>query len=99
MSLPDLFRHAYAVANARSYVTAQSANPRPGVFAIVSGEDAIGSIGINPKADIERLSAEIGYRLGEPFGDKGIATQAVNAVCGYAFAELGLVLICATPFE
>ena len=35
-------------------------------------------------ADVERVSAEVGYWLGEPFWGRGIATEALAAVARYA---------------
>ena len=47
-------------------------------FAIASRSEAIGGIGFHPQADVHRLTAEIGYWLGEPFWGRGIATQALR---------------------
>ena len=49
------------------------------------------------KSDIERLSAEIGYWLGEAVWGKGIATAAVRTLSTYGFRELELTRIFAVP--
>ena len=48
--------------------------------------------------DVERVSAEIGYWLAEPFWGRGIATEALAAVTGHAIAAHGLTRVYALPF-
>jgi RimJ/RimL family protein N-acetyltransferase len=48
--------------------------------------------------DIERVSAEIGYWLGEAFWGRGICTDAVRAVTDYAMRTHGLTRVYAVPF-
>jgi ribosomal-protein-alanine N-acetyltransferase len=48
--------------------------------------------------DVHRKCAELGYWLGEPFGGRGIATQAVVALTRWAFDTLDLERIFAVPF-
>jgi RimJ/RimL family protein N-acetyltransferase len=67
-------------------------------FAIVVDEEAVGGIGFMPNQDIERVSAEIGYWLGEPLWGRGICTEAVRAVTQYAIEQHGLTRIYAVPF-
>ena len=40
--------------------------------------------------DVERVSAEIGYWLGEPFWGRGITSAALRAVTVYAMETHGL---------
>ena len=49
-------------------------------------------------SDVERVSAEIGYWLGEPFWGRGIATSALVAVTSYAIETHRLTRIYAVPF-
>ena len=68
------------------------------VFAIDVGGFAVGAIGLKPGDDVHRLSAEIGYWLGEEFWNRGIATEAVKAVTEYAFESLEMVRVHAEVF-
>jgi RimJ/RimL family protein N-acetyltransferase len=47
--------------------------------------------------DIERCSAEAGYWLGSQYWRRGIATAALERICQYAFEQLGLLRVYATP--
>ena len=52
--------------------------PAPTVWAIEVDGEAAGGIGIELHTDVERVSAEIGYWLGESFWGRGIATEALT---------------------
>jgi RimJ/RimL family protein N-acetyltransferase len=68
-------------------------------MAIVVNGTAVGGIGIVLKNDVERISAEIGYWLGEKYWHKGIMTQAVKMFVKYTFDNfIELQKIYATPF-
>jgi len=68
-------------------------------FAIEYNGAFCGMIGLVPQKDVYRLTAEIGYWLGEPFWNKGIITKAVALVTNYAFDELGFIRIHTGIFE
>jgi RimJ/RimL family protein N-acetyltransferase len=59
---------------------------------------AVGGIGFVLHGDVERVSAEIGYWIGEPFWGRGITTDAVRALTAYAIATHKLTRIYAVPF-
>jgi RimJ/RimL family protein N-acetyltransferase len=63
----------------------------------VEGE-ACGGIGIELHTDVERVSAEIGYWLGEAMWGRGIITEALTAVTAEAFARFDLTRLYAVPF-
>jgi RimJ/RimL family protein N-acetyltransferase len=67
-------------------------------FAIEVDGEAAGGIGLVLGSDIERVSAELGYWLGERLWGRGIATAAVIALSEYAFAPFGLTRLFAIPF-
>ena len=98
-----MFPHPYTVADARGWLSRQknrdSVTDLNIALAIDHGGEAIGGIGLHPQGDVARLSAEIGYWLGEPHWGRGIMTAAVKALSRYGFSELGLVRIYAAVFE
>ena len=89
------FSAVVTVAAANDCATISNSLPwgrnRRTIFAIASGEEAIGCIGMLPQDDVASISAEVGYWLGEPFWNRGITTGALKALTKYAFGELGLV--------
>ena len=98
LNLRDGFPHPYRVQDAEQYIAAVQARPRLTSLAIAVEGAAVGSVSIRPGEDIERLSAELGYWLGEAYWGRGIMTGAVKAVTEYAFAGLDLVRVFALPF-
>lgn len=69
------------------------------VNAIEINGEAAGVISLLLKDDVHRLSAEIGYWLGEEHWGKGIATEAVKAITDYAFENTDLVRIYGIVFQ
>ena len=67
-------------------------------FAIAVGGEAVGGIGFVLQQDVERVSAEIGYWLGEAFWGRGIVTEALAAVTRYAIEQHQLTRVFAVPF-
>jgi len=49
------------------------------LFAITVDDQAVGSIGLRLREDVERCSAEIGCWLAEDFWGRGIASRALEA--------------------
>ena len=72
--------------------------PAPTVWAIEVEGEAAGGIGIELRTDVERVSAEIGYWLGERFWGRGIATEALQAVTAEAFKQFEITRLYAVPF-
>jgi RimJ/RimL family protein N-acetyltransferase len=97
MNLRDLMPHPYSVDDAYAWIgMVQHQECRTSFIIDVNGE-AIGGIGLVPGTDIERCSAEVGYWLGETYWGRGIATAALQRICRYAFEDLGLRRVFATP--
>lgn len=95
--LRDRVPFPYTHADAHAFL-AQVAAQRPETnFAIESGGEAVGAIGFMLGTDMDRVSAEIGYWLGEPLWGKGIMTAALRTATEYGFATYGLTRIFATP--
>jgi [ribosomal protein S5]-alanine N-acetyltransferase len=99
LNVRDYFPHPYTPADARNWI-AYASNQRPLTnFAIVIDSLAVGGIGVVLKEDIYRRSAEIGYWLGEPYWNRGIMSEAVPAVTGYAFSHFDICRIYAGIFD
>jgi RimJ/RimL family protein N-acetyltransferase len=98
LNLRDAFPHPYALNDAREFIKSVRNHAPETSFAIVVGNEAVGGVGFVLRHDVERLSAEIGYWLGEPFWGRGIATEALIAVTGHAIATHKLTRVYAVPF-
>jgi RimJ/RimL family protein N-acetyltransferase len=97
-NLRDHFPHPYTAADGRRFLKNVRATPSETMFAIAVDGKAVGGIGYVPQKDVERVSAEIGYWLGEAYWDRGIATAALIAVTKYAIERHGLTRLFALPF-
>jgi RimJ/RimL family protein N-acetyltransferase len=98
INLRDRFPHPYTHRDGHVFLR-QALNQSPDTaFAIAVGGEAVGGIGYQPQTDVERVSAEIGYWLGEPFWGRGIATEALVAVTRQAIEAHGLTRLFAVPF-
>src|SRR5262245_58081412 len=98
-NLRDFMPFPYTVNDALSFIgLVKNENPQM-TFAIMYEGQFCGVIGLVALPDVYRKTAEIGYWLGEPFWNKGIATKAVNLVTDYGFNKLGLVRIHTGVFE
>src|SRR5262245_29621752 len=98
LNLRDRFPYPYTRADAEAFLAAAAVQRPETDFAIASSKEVIGGIGFHPQADVHRLTAEIGYWLGEPFWGRGIATQALRALTEWVFATTPLVRIYAHVF-
>lgn len=98
INLRDAFPHPYTKQHARDFIRAVRGRTAETTFAVAVDGEAIGSIGFVLHPDVERVSAEIGYWLGEPFWGRGIATEALAAVTRHAIEAHALTRIYALPF-
>ncbi|MDR2938608.1 MAG: GNAT family N-acetyltransferase, partial [Prevotellaceae bacterium] len=99
-NLRDALPHPYTEEDGRQWLATVVDMPQPAtIFAIVVDGKAVGSVGFFPRTDVERITAELGYWLGEKYWGKGIVTAAVKQTVAYAFANFPeLRKIYATPF-
>ena len=97
--LRDRFPSPYTLADARAFIRTALASTPETVFAISVEDAAVGGIGFTLHEDVERVSAEIGYWLGEAFWGRGIVTEALAAVTVFAARTHGLTRVFAVPFE
>jgi RimJ/RimL family protein N-acetyltransferase len=99
INLRDRFPHPYRVSDAHAFIHLALSTFPETHFAIAVGDEAVGGIGYTLHEDIERVSAEIGYWLGEPFWGRGITTEALVALTAHAIREHGLTRVYAVPFD
>ncbi len=100
LNLRDRFPHPYTEADARAWLELRAADSENLTnFAIDFAGEAVGGIGLEFLADVHRMTAEIGYWLGEALWGRGFATIAVKAVTRYAFETFELRRLQAAVFE
>ena len=99
INVRDRFPSPYTIEDAEGWVR-HCARAMPSTdFAIEVDGEAAGGIGVVLHDDVERVSAELGFWLGEPFWGRGITTEALRAVTAHALTAHGLTRIYALPFE
>lgn len=96
--LRDRFPFPYEPEHARKFLDWIVEQNSPTVWAIEVNGEATGGIGVELRSDVERVSAEIGYWLGESAWGRGVVTEALQAVTAEAFRRFDLTRIYALPF-
>lgn len=99
INLRDSFPHPYAIEDAVAFIAFALAEKPETAFAIAIDGRAVGAIGFRVLPDVERVTAEVGYWLGEAFWGKGIVTEALAAMTPWALKTYGLSRVFAVPFE
>ncbi len=97
-NLTDQFPFPYTEDSGKAFIENASKNSPVNIFAIDIGGEAAGGIGIHPQEDIHRNNAELGYWLAEPFWGRGVMTNAVIEIVGYAFKTFEIDRVFARPF-
>ena len=99
-NLRDALPHPYSEEDGKLFIGMAISQPKPAPFlAIVVDGKAVGSIGISLHTDVERVTAELGYFIGESYWNRGIMTEAVKQMVVYTFTNFPLRKIYATPFD
>ena len=98
-NLRDGFPHPYTVTDAENFLSKFTDQHPVTFFGIDYKGEYVGNISLVPCQDIYRMSAEIGYFIGEPYWNKGIITTAVKLICDYGFDQLGIIRIQTGIFE
>ncbi len=98
INLRDRFPFPYTMTHARLWIEEQTAAKDTTQWTIEVGGHASGGIGLDPRDDVNRIAAEIGFWLGEELWGRGIMTEAVGAVTRYGFRVLGFERIYAEIF-
>ncbi len=89
-NLRDSFPHPYSLDDAHQYISRINDQSLETVFAIEVDSQAVGSIGVRVKEDVERVTGELGYWLGEPFWGRGLMTDVVRAYTEFALRKFAL---------
>jgi RimJ/RimL family protein N-acetyltransferase len=98
LQLRDRFPHPYHREHAEAFIAFCEKQERATNMAVCVDDRAIGSIGITPGSDIERVNAEIGYWIGKPYWGRGIVTAALRGMTRYAIDHFALTRVFAIPF-
>jgi [ribosomal protein S5]-alanine N-acetyltransferase len=98
-NMSDGFHHPFTLQQAELLIQKWMQQELVTFFAIEYKGEYAGNISLSKGTDIHRKSAEIGYFIGEPFWNKGIATTAVNLITQYGFENLDIVRIHTGIFE
>ncbi|MFN8134152.1 MAG: GNAT family protein [Bacteroidales bacterium] len=98
-NLRDGFPNPYTLADAEKFLATFTNQYPVTFFGIEYNNEYVGNISLVPCADVHRMSAEIGYFIGEPYWNKGIVTRAVNLITDYGFNTLGIARIQTGVFE
>jgi ribosomal-protein-alanine N-acetyltransferase len=98
LNIPYPYREPDAVFRI-SYVVQGFKNKSRFVFSIVLKEtqEFIGEISLHLGQNMK--IAQMGYWVGEPFWNKGVATEAIEAVLNFGFQKLNLEQVFATCHE
>ena len=98
LNLRDRFPYPYTNGDGTAFIRRVRSSHPETTFAIEVDGEAAGGIGFMLQQDVERVSAEIGYWLGEDYWGRGVCTDALRAVTGFAIEQHGLTRVFALPF-
>ena len=90
LNLRDQFPHPYTQADAEAWIELASKQAPPTSLAIEVLSEAVGGVSLKLHDDVERVSAELGYWLGQRFWNRGIMTAAVRAARAEALLQIAL---------
>jgi RimJ/RimL family protein N-acetyltransferase len=97
-NMRDAFPSPYTRADGEAWLALAAQSQPETNFAIEYAGEAVGGIGLHLGRDVERVSAEVGYWLGEGVWGRGITTAALVGMTEYAFTAFNLTRIFALPF-
>jgi len=97
--LADRFPYPYTVTDAQGWLEFQTQKTVIDNLVIDIDGELVGGIAIEPRQDIFRKTALIGYWLGEDFWGRGIMAEAVKLMADYAFEHFDLVRLQAGVFD
>jgi RimJ/RimL family protein N-acetyltransferase len=98
----DRFPNPYTLRDAKEFLRAVSKRDKDSpefVLGIEVDGEVVGAIGVVLGADIERVSGELGYWLGEEYWGRGIVTEAIRQFAPLAMERFGLTRLHADTFH
>lgn len=96
----DRLPHPYTLHHADEFIAYCTKQNLPHVLAVIAEGNIAGCVGLELQNDTARISAELGYWIGEPYWGKGVATEAVRQMLDYSFENFSwLIRIYAGVFE
>ena len=95
----DAFPYPYTIEDADTFLKAATNGVLGNVYGIYDGNTFVGCCSLIPQQDVHCINAEIGYWIGEPYWNKGYATETVKRLLNIAFKELNLLRVYASIFE
>jgi len=98
-NLTDIMPHPYGEEDAVTFIHMAVNSKTNHIFGIEYDGELCGVIGLHRQPDVFRLSAELGYWLGEEYWHKGIAVYAVRIAVTYGFEKMGLERIYASVYD
>jgi len=88
--------YPYTISDAQTWFDYVAHTELEHVFAICSGKELIGVIGLVLEPEHKR--AELGFWLGKSYWNQGHASAAAQIMVGYAFSTLGVTKVYARCF-
>jgi ribosomal-protein-alanine N-acetyltransferase len=98
-NMRDGFPFPYTLEDASTWLDMALKESKHILLAIEVDGEAAGGIGILFKDNVYRLSAEVGYWLGEVHWRKGITSEAIRALCRHVFENTEIIRIFADIFS
>ncbi len=99
LNVRDVFPHPYTLKDAHEFIDKVKNDDPPNVLAIATMERFLGCIGLTFNQDIHRVTAELGYWIGESYWRKGIASISVKRFVKYGFDTFDITRIQAGVLE
>ncbi|MBO2010855.1 GNAT family N-acetyltransferase [Hymenobacter negativus] len=96
--LRDYIPFPYSSQHAADFIALTRQEPVPMTFGIEARGCLSGVVGLVGLSDVYRKTAEIGYWIGEPFWNQGLASAAVGLATHHAVQHLGFTRVHAGVF-
>jgi RimJ/RimL family protein N-acetyltransferase len=96
--LRDRFPSPYTLADAEAFIARSTAEDPVRSLAIAVEDAVVGSIGVTPGEDINRIAGEVGYWLAAEARGRGLATEALQGFVAWLWETTELQHLFASVF-